>query len=116
MLAVEGEPENPWYRHQKNGAFLRAVYHVAETGRWKFAINTVSLEADAWVNEGSRVDGTLPANVYGDGSISPSYAAVFAKPTDWLRTIWIYRIEKFAMPSTDLEGWPEVRGRLIATS
>jgi hypothetical protein len=91
-LTVDGDPENPWYRFQRNGAFLRACFHVAETGRWKFAINTLLLEADAWIEQQDQVHGMLPANVYGDGSISPSYSAIFAKPADWLRTIWIYHV------------------------
>jgi hypothetical protein len=106
-LAVEGEPENPWRRFQTTGAFLRACFHVAETGRWKFAIATIAIEADATLNENANLEGTLPANIYGDGSISPSYSAVFAKPADWLRTIWVYRVEPHITPNVNLEGWPD---------
>jgi hypothetical protein len=105
-MTTDGEPDNPWYRFQRNGAFLRACFHVAETGRWKFAINTLRLEADAWIEQQDVVHGMPPQNVYGDGSISPSYSAVFAKPADWLRTIWVYRIEWHGTAFVDSEVWP----------
>jgi hypothetical protein len=105
-LTSNGEKENPWYRFQRSGAFLRACFHVAEIGRWKFAINTIRLEADAWIEQQDVVHGMLPANVYGDGSISPSYSAVFAKPVDWLHTIWVYRIEWHGTAFVDSEVWP----------
>jgi hypothetical protein len=105
-LVSNGEQDNPWYRFQRTGAFLRACFHVAETGRWKFAIDTLNLEADAWIEQEDVTLGTLPANVHGDGSISPSYSAVFAKPADWLRTIWVYRIDPHSTLNVNTEGWP----------
>jgi hypothetical protein len=111
-LAIEAETEHPWYRFQRSGAFLRACFHVAESGRWKFAINTLRLTADATINADGTLSGTLPQNSMGDPgtgtvSISPSYSAVFAKPADWLRTIWVYRTLPGVSSTLDWSGYPE---------
>lgn len=87
------QPENRWLHYQLDGSFWEAVKFVLAAGRWRGAIKTVALTADATMAADGTVSGTPVPTAYGDGSISPSYSAVFRKPADWYRTIWLYRVD-----------------------
>ena len=85
-------PPNRWLGFQLDGSFWEAVKFVLAAGRWRGAIKTVNLTANATMAADGTISGTLAPTGIGDGSISPSYSAVFTKPGDWYRTIWMYRI------------------------
>jgi hypothetical protein len=104
-LAEYGVPEHTWLRFQLDGRYIEAVKHLLGTARWRFAIKTRLLTADATQASDGTISGTLVPNAFGDGSISPSYSAVFQKPGDWYRTIWMYRV---------ITGGPQVNvGRVV---
>lgn len=109
-LASCAEPDNKWWRFQKDGRFRDAVQHLLEIGRWKCAIKTVELDATITMgpgpqssifpsgNNGQSTDGAgqivsseVPTQL-GPGTLSPGYTNAAPKPADWLRTIRIYRV------------------------
>ncbi len=85
-------PEDKWLHFQLDGRFWEAVKFVLAAGRWRGAVKTVVLRANATLNSDGTINGTLVPTGLGDGSISPSYSAVFIKPADWYRTINMYRV------------------------
>jgi len=69
---------NPWLTFQLDGSFAHAVDKMLESGLWKHAIATVSLDSAS-------------------DDASPSYAYAFNKPSDWIRTVQVY--EQIGTPS-----------------
>jgi hypothetical protein len=94
-------PEHPWLRFQLDGRYFETVKAVIGAARWRFATKTVNLTADATMNADGTVTGTPIPTALGDGSISPSYSAVFRKLPDWYRTLWMYRMVTSA-PQVDV--------------
>lgn len=73
--------DDPWLRFQLDGRYFQGVMQVLSKARWRFAINTVTL-----------TDSTDPNAVSDDPAVvSPGYTYRFNKPTDWVRTLWVYR-------------------------
>lgn len=77
-LATYSAHEDPWLRFQLDGTYTQAAKQIAESGRWRFAVKTVSLENSA------------DPNAFSDGSTSPGYSYRLPKPLDWLRTLRLY--------------------------
>lgn len=98
-------PEHVWLRFQFDGRYVDALEFVLAAVPWKFATKTVNLTADATVASDGTISGTPIASALGDGSISPSYSAIFNKPSDWYRTVWMYRLDPLGNPVNF--GYPE---------
>lgn len=79
-LALYSRAPDQWLRFQLDGRFRSAAQMMVETGRWRFAVKTVSLteSSDPLPAEGS------------DGTVSDSYGYRFILPDDHLKTIWVY--------------------------
>jgi hypothetical protein len=71
-LAEWGVPQHTWLRFQLDGRYIEAVKHLLGTARWRFAIKTRLLTADATQASDGTISGTLVPNAFGDGSISPA--------------------------------------------
>lgn len=90
-LTAYSRPEDPWLRHQLNGAYIEAVKMMLERGRWRFAVKTVTLtDPNNLSGSSSSTPVAGDPNAFSDGSVSPGYSCRMPKPLDWLRTLRVY--------------------------
>lgn len=71
---IDAVPEDKWLRHQLSGRLQEGVRHIGRMGRWRFAIKTATLTANA-------------------DTPSAGFSYAFDKPADHLRTIVLYEAQ-----------------------